>query len=210
MAFGLLDAVFPGLGGASGILGDLGAHPAGSTTSTTTSVQDLPDWLKPYVTQNLNAAQGVRDNMDTSSIGAAATPQLKKTINGDYLSSNPYLDQIYDHASKLIGASVDSRFEGSGRYGSNAHASSLAEPLAGLAGNLYGGDYAAERGRQTAATLAAPTFGAGLEQSAIYPYTSFGSLIPNLRTGAGTETSPYFTNPLGTIAGLGTAAAAFL
>lgn len=206
MAFGLGGILGDITGGIGDVLGGLGTRQAGTTTTTSTNVQDLPDWIKPYVTNNLNRAQDVRNGLDVSPIGDAGTAELMKTINGGYLTSNPYLDQIYDHASKLIGAGVDSRFESSGRYGSNSHAEALAEPLAGLAGNLYGGNYSAERGRQAAAAMGAPSFGMGLEQSALYPYTAFSGLIPNLRTGTGTETSPYFDNPLGTLAGLGAAA----
>lgn len=213
MGLGDLAGGFSGLGaligGGLGAVGG-GSRPAGSTTSTTagtsSSVQDLPDWLKPYVVGNLNAATGVRNGLDTSGIFSSATPELLKTINGGYLTpgSNPYLDQVYNHAAGLVGAGVDSRFEASGRYGSNAHAGSVAEALSGLAGNLYGGAYNAERGRQTTAELAAPTYGTGTESAALYPYLAYSGLIPNLRTATGSttgsETTPYFNNPMGNAA----------
>lgn len=200
----LFDSVGSLAGGVfGGLLGGLGggSKPAGSTTVTNTASQDIPDWLKPYVTGNLNSAQSVVKNLNPSALTNFATPEIASTINGDYLNSNPYLDQIYQHGAGLIGQNVDSRFESAGRYGSGSHASSLAEPLAGLYGNLYGNNYQQERNRQATTALNAPAFATGSVNAALAPYTGLSNLIPNLRNTSGTTTTPYFTNPFGQAAG---------
>lgn len=202
---GLFDSVGSLAGGIfGGILGGAGggSRPAGSTTVVNNTTQDIPDWLKPYVTSNISSAQKAISGLgDTSALTNLAAPQIASTIHGDYLNSNPYLDQIYQHGADVIGRNVDSRFEASGRYGSGSHASSLAEPLAGLYGSLYGTNYQNERGRQVAAATNAPAFTSGAVTAALSPYSQFANLIPGLRTSSGSTSTPYFTNPMGNILG---------
>ena len=92
-----------------GIIGGTQANskPAGTTTVTT----DIPDWLKPYVTGNLDAAkQYMAANPQNNSLIAPATAQLQKTISGDYLNANPYIDAQVKKAQDLTGSNIDSRF----------------------------------------------------------------------------------------------------
>lgn len=73
-----IGAIAAGLGG--------GSKPAG----TTSTVQDIPDWLKPYVVGNLDAARAyMAANPQDNSLVAPARAQLSSTIAGDYLNSNP-------------------------------------------------------------------------------------------------------------------------
>lgn len=177
-----------GIGGLLG--GTSGSKPAG----TTTTVQDIPDWLKPYVTSNLNMAAGARDKLLAgSNVTDAATPEYLKTVNGAYLdpSTNPWLDATYKHAAGLVGAGVDSRFESAGRYGSGAHQGVLQEGFNNLATSLFGGNYQAERARQSAAITGAPAFDTSAASAKLAPYTDYASLFPNTRS----TTTPYFTNP---------------
>lgn len=189
-----------GLNAYRGILGPLagaaigglagGSRPAG----TTTTVQDVPDWLKPYVMQNLNSAGGARDALLAGpNVTSAATPEYMKTMNGDYLNpaSNPWLDATYQHAANLMGANVDSRFEASGRYGSGAHQGVLQEGLNNLGTSIYGGNYQAERARQNAAVTGAPEFSTNSATAAYAPYKGYASLFPNVSS----TTAPYFNNP---------------
>lgn len=199
----ILRAMMGGNGGGSllgagigGLLGALGANskPAG----TTTSVQDIPDWLKPYVIGNLTGAIGAQQSLTgNKAVMDAATPEYLKTIRGNYLNpaSNPYLDQTYQHAANLMGANVDSRFEAAGRYGSGAHQGVLQEGLGNLANQIYGMNYQTERGRQAAAVGGAPGFTSNAATAAFAPYTGLSGLFPNVRS----TSTPYFTNPLGGI-----------
>lgn len=185
--------------GAGALIGGLGggSKPAGTTTST----QDVPPWLMPYVTGNLNAATGARDSLIASpDTTTAAIPEYMKTIRGDYLNpaSNPYLDATYKHAAGLVGAGVDSKFEASGRYGSGAHQGVLQEGFDNLATSIYGGNYQAERARQVAAVTGAPAFDTGTATAAFAPYSQYASLFPGKST---STTTPYFTNTAGGILG---------
>lgn len=178
--------------GAGALLGGLGggSRPAG----TTTTVQDVPEWLKPYVMQNLNAAGSARDALISGpNATSAAMPEYMKTVNGAYLdpSSNPWLDATYKHAAGLVGSGVDSRFEAAGRYGSGAHQGVLQEGMNNLATSIYGGNYQAERARQNAAVTGAPGFDTNRATAAYAPYTGYSSLFPNSRS----TTTPYFNNP---------------
>lgn len=102
-------------------------------------------------------------------IGGTGNPgldQLSATAGGQYLNSNPYLDKMFGAASDAVtrgyetatAPQADSVMEGAGRYGSGALANSrtqnelnLGQSLDNLAANIYGGNYAQERGLQTGA-----------------------------------------------------------
>jgi len=180
------------------LIGSKAANPKPAGTTTTT--QDLPQWLLDYAQGNLSSAQAVRDRLALGNgLMTAAVPQYLKTINGDYLnpSTNPYLDATYKHAAGLVGADVDSRFEAAGRYGSGAHQGVLQEGLNNLATSIYGGNYQAERARQNSAVTGTPNFDIGSAAAAFSPYSGFSDLFPNSRA----MTSPYFSNTWGGILG---------
>src|SRR4030095_4091421 len=99
-----------------------------------------------------NAAAGVP--------GAVADPmqKLQQQSSGYYLNSNPYLDQMYNTAAGALSRQYQtataprtaSSFEGAGRYGSpsaqnavSQNEQNLGSSLGGLAGNIYGQNYAA-------------------------------------------------------------------
>jgi hypothetical protein len=106
-----LGALGGGLLG-SGLLGG-GAKQAG----TVTTVQDIPDWLKPYVMKNIAGAQGVMNNplFDPTSIlqkanGIASNPLYDPTQNlqnaqnvlNAGVAPNPLVQQAQDEMSKTI------------------------------------------------------------------------------------------------------------
>jgi hypothetical protein len=188
---GLLGAL---LGGAAGGMG-ANSTPAGVTTT----VQDIPDWLKPYVMGNLAGGMGAQAGLQGQQ-GATPTAldQYLKTIRGDYLdpTTNPWLDKTYRHASDLVGAGVDSRFSAAGRYGSGAHQGVLQEGMNNLATNIFGQNYQAERGRQDTAIRGAPAFDAGRAGAAYAPYSGFADLFP---AGVRSTSQPYFSNTAGGI-----------
>lgn len=188
------DYLALGLPLAGAALGAVGANskPAG----TTTTVQDLPEWLKPYVQSNLNAAQAsMTANPQNNSLLGPATDQLKSTIQGDYLNSNPYLDKTFQMAANPVVANINSQFSKAGRYGSGAQAATLGTTLDNLSTQIYGGNYATERGRQQAAAIAAPGFTTDTTTAQFAPFNAFGNLTKGL--GVNSTTSPYFSNPVG-------------
>ena len=105
-------ALGAGLGALAGVLG--GSKQAG----TTTTVEDLPEWAKPYAITGLsgmadayNAAPGM------SPITLAGGDYMQDVIGGKYLTNNPYLDAVYDKAAGKVGSGVNSLFSKAGRYG---------------------------------------------------------------------------------------------
>jgi hypothetical protein len=182
-----------GIGALGGLFG--GSKKAGDITTT----QDIPAWLKPYVTSNLGMAQGVRD--ETAGQGGplldASQQELMKILSGAYLTpgSNPFLKQYGDQMADTIGSRVDSRFNLAGRTGSFAHADELTKSIGNAILPLYSGAYGDERGRQYGAAMGAPGVVGGGVQAEFQPFASFNSLIPGLRT----SSEPYFENKLGGI-----------
>lgn len=62
-------------------------------------------------------------------------------------ASNPFLDATYDQAAGKVRSSLDSQFEGAGRYGSGGHQNAVGGALGDLATSLYGGQYNADQNR---------------------------------------------------------------
>lgn len=102
----------------------------------------------------------------TNAATAAGEAALGKTANGDYLNSNPYLDQMFGSAAGNVtrayqtatAPQTDANFEATGRYGSGALANArsqnqldLGTTLNNLSSNIYGTNYANERQLQTTA-----------------------------------------------------------
>lgn len=165
-----------------GLLGGLG----GSSTKTATQTQGLPPWLMPYYTGAAKDAQGLyQDASFTPASGATmqgaqeligfdpaasqgAQGLAQRTLAGDYLSpdSNPWLKQTFDTGADAIQARLGSQFGGAGRFNSGAMAGASGQALADLAGDIYGGNYQAERGRQMQAAGMAPGLDRGVMQGA--------------------------------------------
>lgn len=96
-----------------------------------------------------------------------AFAQLGATAGGDYLGSNPYLDQVMGSASRGVTDAftdevlpgIAAQFGAAGRTGSGAQAlttgraaEGVAEQLRGLAGDIYAPAYESERDRQIQAS----------------------------------------------------------
>jgi hypothetical protein len=200
------------LGGAAGLLG--GSKQAG----TTTTVQDIPDWLKPYANNLLTSAQGQFNASQTPNpLIGQAQGEMAKTIGGGYLSpeSNPYLKGTYDQAAKSVTDSYlsttqprnDALFAKSGAFGPSNSAYretvarnqfGLGENLGNLANNIYGGNYANERNRQFGATTAGPDFATSATGAGFAPFNQYAGLLK----GWGQQTTqPFFENKLGSALG---------
>jgi hypothetical protein len=101
----------------------------------------------------------------------AAQQQLQGTVSGDYLSGNPFFQGAFRPAAtaaesqyKQTLGDVASKASLAGRYGSGVMGNLqdratnvFAQNLANTAGQLAYQNYDAERGRQQAATMAAPS-----------------------------------------------------
>jgi len=106
-----------------------------------------------------------------SDLNRAAQSGVQSTLQGDYLNANPYLDATFDKAAggltrqyqNTVMPSIVSMYSTAGRYGSGAMQGATAEAgrglgegLSGLANDIYGGNYQAERGRMMSAATMAP------------------------------------------------------
>lgn len=106
-------------------------------------------------------------------LGAAQAQQMG-TVQGDYLSGNPFFQGAFQPAAQQATSAfnqaignIGSQASRAGRYGSgamgdlqNQAAGQLAQSLTNTAGQLAYQNYAAERGRQEAAATGAPQLGA--------------------------------------------------
>jgi hypothetical protein len=128
----------------------------------------------------------------SSELGLAGDPTLRAgadytrdVLGGEYLNSNPHLDDLYDRAagrtteqfSRTALPYLEAKFGGAGRSagpsgtGSGAYAGAqgrafdqLGEGLADLSANIYAPNYEAERGRMDAAAARAPGYGAARQE----------------------------------------------
>ena len=200
------------LGAGAGALGG-SPKPAG----TITSVQDVPDWLKPYVMTNLAGASSVMSQINPfNPLLPQAQAEAGKTIGGAYLSpqTNPWLQDTYNQAAKAVTDSylsttqprTDALFYKGGAFGpgNSAYEETVArnqfglgQNLNNLATNIFGGNYNAERGRQATATFGAPGLVSGSANAAFAPFQAYSSLFPNVRA----TSEPYFSNPFAGILG---------
>lgn len=88
----------------------------------------------------------------------AANGYNTNVLNGQYLNegSNPYLSQIWNDQADQITNRMKDMYSGMGRYGSEPMQNELVQSLGSLHSQLYGGQYNAERDRQTSAAGMAP------------------------------------------------------
>lgn len=202
-----------------GLIGGLLGAAAGSTSAsskpagTTTTTQDIPEWLRPYVQGNVAAGSQLLSTINPNNpLLGQAEGEVSKTIGGGYLdpNTNPYLKSTYDQAAKSVTDSylsttqprTDALFSKGGAFGNGNSAYmetvarnqfGLGNNLKDLATNIYGGNYNAERARQAQLSASAPQFVAQTNDARFSPFKSFQTLFPNVSA----TTTPYFSNPLG-------------
>lgn len=209
------DALKYGLPLAGALAGGLGAN--GSPAGTTTTIQDIPDWQKPYVMGLLNSAQQTfqnqQGNQQPGLLAGMGGDQMQATIRGDYLSpdSNPWLKDTYDKAARSLTDQYNystmpqlsrafgnqQAFGGSSAYGEAFGKANegLATGLADLGTGIYGGNYQSERGRQFTAGAGAPDYASSMQTQPYAGLQAYGNIVGK---GFGSQTQqPYFTNPTG-------------
>ena len=127
-----------------------------------------------YVSPSQTTQAGIQALEQRASQGnpllASAQGQLQKTIKGGYLSGNPFFQGAFQPAAQAAQSKfeqtlgdVGSAASKAGRYGGGAMntlqeraSGQFAKSLSDTAGSLAYQNYADERGRQQAATMAAP------------------------------------------------------
>lgn len=206
-----------GLGGSAlgGLLGALASSLGGSKqTGTQTSIQDIPDWQKPFVMSAMTGAANQYANTAPSSLLAPAEAQMGATINGAYLNpeSNPYLRETYNQGAQALTDNylstvqprTDAMFGRSGQaFGGNSgyqetvarNQFGLGQNLKNLATDVYGGNYNRERQNQFTATQNAPSFATNRVGAQFAPVNNFSN-ISNRSMGSQTST-PLYENKAG-------------
>jgi hypothetical protein len=126
--------------------------------------------------------QAAMDSLWGSQLGMAG---LSPTVQGQFLNSNPYLDNMFNAASRSVGQQysstvmpgINATFGSGGRTGSNAHQTALdtanqsyTNNLTDMASNIYGNNYANERTNQ----LNAANQYANLGQNLAQQYSNLG------------------------------------
>ena len=128
-----------------------------------------------YVSPTAATTSALQANINRATAGnpllPAAQQQQQDVISGQYLQNNPYFNQAMAGAAQGATQTYNDAIKNAqgtasmaGRYGSNVSAdlqnraaTTLANTLANKAGELSYTNYAAERGRQEAAAMGAPT-----------------------------------------------------
>lgn len=174
----------------------------GGKDQTVTNVSGPPEWLRPYWEANVVGGQQLarRPLQLYSGTGVAgftpeqlagqemvvnralggnqlvgqAESEIGKTISGQYLNANPYLDQSVNRALSRITdqyktstlPSTMAQFQRAGAFGGSAHQEALARQEQGLgdalsdtASQMYGANYAQERQNQLSAIGMADRYG---------------------------------------------------
>jgi hypothetical protein len=145
-----------------------------------------------YVTNTLG---GQSDNPYSSILGSGVGG-MQATARGDFLNANPYLDQAYNQAAGKVSQTfndetipaIASGLGLSGMAGSTTSellgakaGGELSDSLAGLASNIYGGNYQAERDRMSQAQSGLTSTGAGLYGTGVNERLSTLSQAPGIR-----------------------------
>ena len=194
--------------------------------------------LKPYLQYGLTEAQRLYQEGGTPTVGASditqqamqaaqnrammgspllgsAQAQQQGTIQGDYLSGNPFFQGAFQPAAQQATSAfnqaignIGSQASRAGRYGSGAMenlqtqaAGQLAQGLTNTAGQLAYQNYAQERGRQEAAAGNAPMM-AQADYGDIQQLMNVGQLGEQYQQQAYNQPQQNLTSFLGNIQGL--------
>jgi hypothetical protein len=105
-----------------------------------------------------DALQGIGQMSRNNSITPAAGNLASQTLSGNFLGSNPWLDQTFNRAAMATQNQLASQFAGAGRNVDQSEGL-RSQQLNDLAGTIYGGAYDAERNRQQQVLGMSPMLG---------------------------------------------------
>lgn len=178
----------------------------------------------------IGAGQGALAQGANPFLQGVGQNQQAQTASGQYLNSNPYLDQMFNAAANplvnqfqnTVIPGINAGFGGAGRTGSEAQFGALQDAtqgfgnsLADLSANIYGGNYAQERQNQLGAanslTSNALNAGGALQQGGVAGIGGLGGLYGNIsqdQARAGTlspQASQFDWNNIDRLLGVGSA-----
>ena len=184
--------------------------------------QRVFDQQQPILEQNSRLAQEAYRQLAPGAFGPNQMVTdgqgfLSRTLAGDYLDSNPYIDQYVGDVLGDVGDQVRSEFSQAGRYGSGYNQSILARELGRTSTAIRGQEFGNERNRQMQAAGMVPSLRQAeylgvqpalslLSESSTIPWTGVAALNGGIRQasqGYGTTTTTQNMG-LGGVAALGT------
>jgi len=205
---------------------------------TITSTTEPSAVLKPYLQYGLSEAQRLYQAGGTPVVAPSATTQQAMeamqnralqgspllgaaqaqqmgTVQGNYLSGNPFFQGAFQPAAQQATSAfnqaignIGSQASRAGRYGSgamgdlqNQAAGQLAQSLTNTAGQLAYQNYAAERARQEAAATGAPQLGAA-DYGDIQKLLGVGQLGEQYQQAAYAQPQQALTNFLAGVQGM--------
>lgn len=147
------------------------------STTTTTQTQEPPEYVRPFlqgaatdsqslynrgpnqyyqgqtVTPFSSETEGALQRATTratqgSPITQSAQGYTGDVLQGKYLNSNPYVDQMFNRAAEGTRSQLDTQFARSGRNIGGSYAA-RSDQLNNLASQIYGQNYANERAMQS-------------------------------------------------------------
>ncbi len=140
-----------------------------SMTAGNANAQATYDQFKPAQTM---AVQQIVDRMQAPpSYAVDARSQLGKTINGDYVNSNPHTGAIADLIAQKTGAQYNSTFGAAGRAHGGMAALLSGQGVGDALQSFYSDQHGRERGMQQQAIMAAPGFqqAENIDAQALFP-----------------------------------------
>jgi hypothetical protein len=163
----------------------------GSGGQTATTVQSIPDELKPLASAYTNKAINLSNQSFTPYTAPRyadlnSTQQLgigmvqDRALNGSQTmnnaegalnqfiggQSNPYLDSMVNRAQGNVLGNANLAAARSGSFGNSGIAEAAAKQMGDVATNMYGGQYQFDQGQRMQALGMAPTFGNQAYQNA--------------------------------------------
>lgn len=125
--------------------------------------------------QNQQTALDLTKNraINGNPLTAASQGEAQKTLSGAYLTpGNPYMANLTQAIDAQVRPSVDSRFSGSGRFGSAGHEGAYTSAMANAIAPQMFNSYEAERGRMGQTMAQAP----GLAQADYFDAAQLGNV----------------------------------
>jgi len=142
-----------------------------------------------------------------SPVNTAAQDLATKTIQGDYLNSNPFASGTVQDAMNMARTQINSQFGPFSNYGSSGQQEWLGRGLMNAALPYLSQNYENERGRQYAAMAQAPALSgtdyqdlSALQSAAFMPWNWNNQYTSNIQALSGfggnvNTQQPYFSNP---------------
>ncbi len=192
-----------GMAGGAALGSMNGSKPAG----TTTTVTDIPDWLKPAAMKLIGQGdQMVSQNM----VNPAAFTQSDNTLNGIMGGSianphlgdnNPYFEQMLTKSLNDTQGRVNNQFGNRSAFGGSANQELLQRGLGDQANALRFGEhdkqtalYENDINRRTTVATQMPAYSNAKTTASFAPLTAQKGL---LNFGGSQTSQPYFNNPTG-------------